>query len=85
MELVDDDEDYNLYWETNLFLQNGELELDSWGFDEPISVRVCRMQQHRLLLWIKASTIKDAIEYIQELHDQEEAFSPKEPNLNLEN
>ncbi|XXG64422.1 hypothetical protein AAC387_Pa05g2379 [Persea americana] len=35
-------EDYNHYWETKMFLQNEELffpneEIDSWGWDEPIS------------------------------------------------
>ncbi|RZC68704.1 hypothetical protein C5167_031881 [Papaver somniferum] len=34
---LNDEEDYKLYWET-MFLENEELELDSWGFDEvPIS------------------------------------------------
>ncbi|KAI3980497.1 hypothetical protein MKX01_008914 [Papaver californicum] len=37
MELIDEEDYNNLYWETNMFLQNEELELDSFRFDEPIS------------------------------------------------
>ncbi|RZC76531.1 hypothetical protein C5167_000656 [Papaver somniferum] len=106
MELIDEEEDYNkLYWETNLFLQNDELQLDSWGLDEPISryfgssspdgaasplvtaknivsERNRRKKLNDSLFALravvpniskmdKASTIKDATEYIEELHEQE--------------
>ncbi|KAI3884784.1 hypothetical protein MKW92_019562 [Papaver armeniacum] len=107
MDLIDE-EDYKLYWETKMFLQNEELELDSWGFDEPISAyydssspdgaasssvtaknivseRNRRKKLNDRLFALravvpkiskmdKASIIKDAIEYIQELHEQERAI-----------
>eukprot|EP00268_Persea_americana_P032007 TRINITY_DN3131_c0_g2_i3.p1 TRINITY_DN3131_c0_g2~~TRINITY_DN3131_c0_g2_i3.p1 ORF type:complete len:249 (-),score=43.15 TRINITY_DN3131_c0_g2_i3:1364-2110(-) len=103
------DEDYNHYWETKMFLQNEELffpneEIDSWGWDDPISgyydssspdgsassataknivsERNRRKKLNERLFALravvpniskmdKASIIKDAIEYIQELHGQE--------------
>ncbi|MCL7046436.1 hypothetical protein MKW94_021107 [Papaver nudicaule] len=107
MELIDE-EDYNLYWETRMFFQNEELELDSWGFDEPISgyydssspdgaasspvaaknivsernrrkklndrLFALRAVVPKISKMDKASIIKDAIEYIQELHEQERAI-----------
>ncbi|KAB1200252.1 Transcription factor bHLH35 [Morella rubra] len=93
---------YNHYWETNMFLQNEEL--DSWGLDEAISgyydssspdgaassaasknivsERNRRKKLNERLFALravvpniskmdKASIIKDAIEYIQELQEQE--------------
>ncbi|KAF8389418.1 hypothetical protein HHK36_026113 [Tetracentron sinense] len=100
------DEEYNFYWETNMFFQNEEL--DSWGLDEAISgyydssspegsasasssslsaknivsERNRRRKLNERLFALravvpkiskmdKASIIKDAIEYIQELHEQE--------------
>ncbi|OVA07532.1 Myc-type [Macleaya cordata] len=99
------EEDYNLYWETKMFLQNEEL--DSWGFDEPISgyydssspdgaassataknilsERNRRKKLNDRLFALravvpniskmdKASIIKDAIKYIEELHEQERAI-----------
>ncbi|RZC56736.1 hypothetical protein C5167_015585 [Papaver somniferum] len=105
MDLIDE-EDYKLYWETKMFLQNEELELDSWGFDEPISgyydssspdgaasvtgknivsernrrkklndrLFALRAVVPKISKMDKASIIKDAIEYIQELHEQERAI-----------
>lgn len=103
------EEEYSHYWETKMFLQNEELlfpneEIDSLGWDEPISgyydssspdgaansstaknivsERNRRKKLNERLFALrsvvpniskmdKASIIKDAIEYIQELHDQE--------------
>ncbi|XP_026382646.1 transcription factor bHLH35-like [Papaver somniferum] len=107
---LNDEEDYKLYWET-MFLENEELELDSWGFDEvPISsycdsssfdraasssppmttkhivsernrrkklnerLHALRTVVPNISKMDKASIIKDAIEYIQELHEQERAL-----------
>ncbi|KAI3885432.1 hypothetical protein MKX03_036324 [Papaver bracteatum] len=108
MELNDED-DYKLYWET-MFLENEELELDSWGFDEvpissncdstsvdravsspPVSTKNIVSERNRrkklndrlhalrtvvpkISKLDKASIIKDATEYIQELHEQERAL-----------
>ncbi|KAI3874724.1 hypothetical protein MKW92_009570 [Papaver armeniacum] len=109
MELINDEDDYKLYWET-MFLENEELELDSLGFDEvPISsncdsslfdgavssppvttkhivsernrrkklnerLHALRTLVPKISKMDKASIIKDAIEYIQELHEQERAL-----------
>ncbi|KAI3965095.1 hypothetical protein MKX01_014026, partial [Papaver californicum] len=108
MVLIDEEDYDNIFWETNLFLQNEELELDSCGFDEPIfsyfgsspadgapsslvtsknivSERKRRRRLNDSLFALRAvvpniskmdnaSTIKDAIEYIEELHEQEQAI-----------
>ncbi|RDX87074.1 Transcription factor bHLH35 [Mucuna pruriens] len=95
------DEEYKLYWETNMFLRTQEL--DSWGLDEALSYydssspdgaassaasknivseRNRRKKLNERLFALrsvvpniskmdKASIIKDAIEYIQHLHEQE--------------
>ncbi|XP_077222740.1 transcription factor bHLH35-like [Tasmannia lanceolata] len=101
---MENNEEYKLYWETNMFFQNEEL--DSWGLDEAISgyyddssspdgaassatpknnidserkrrkklndsLYALRAVVPRISKMDKASTIKDAIKYIQELHEQE--------------
>ncbi|KAI3958284.1 hypothetical protein MKW92_028483, partial [Papaver armeniacum] len=89
MELINDEDDYKLYWET-MFLENEELELDSGVVSSGDYKTHCfgeksrkklneRLHALRTLVpkiskMDKASIIKDAIEYIQELHEQERAL-----------
>ncbi|KAL5974126.1 hypothetical protein ACLOJK_030789 [Asimina triloba] len=108
------DEEYNLYWETKMFFQNEEI--DSWGWDEPISgyydssspdgaassvtaknivsERNRRKKLNERLFALravvpnitkmdKASIIKDAIDYIQELHEQERAIQAEIAELEV--
>ncbi|XXG58044.1 hypothetical protein AAC387_Pa04g0453 [Persea americana] len=113
-------EEYSWFWETKMFFQNQELELESMAWDESISgcyydgssspdgatstsssskniesERNRRKKLNERLFALrsivpkiskmdKASIIKDAIDYIQELHDQEREIKREITELELE-